>query len=168
MPLPRWAGLPKWPPGHQEPCRIFSNLFSPIAHHSLYYKYINHNVSTKAKFNFLLSAVIWAGWYMAGRAGSFITPAEWIMAAASIAAALLGHECGAQPWSAISLHLEQIHRALLFPARAELNSRVCVCAGVGARRRVRGRLGSSLPEWVPQPSTGADLGSAELPWWTQA
>lgn len=40
--------------------------FFPIAHRSLYYKYINHNVSTKAKFNFLLSTVIWAGWYMAG------------------------------------------------------------------------------------------------------
>ena len=41
-------------------------LSAPVAHHSLYYKYINHNVSTKAEFNFLLSAVIWAGWYMAG------------------------------------------------------------------------------------------------------
>lgn len=70
----------------------------PLAHHSLHYKYINHNVSTKAKFNFLLSAVIWAGWYMAGCARSFITPAEWIMAGRVDCSRLCeASECAVQP-----------------------------------------------------------------------
>ena len=59
--------LCEWPAGPSVTLEGCAAIFSPpIAHHSLYYKYINHNVSTKAKFNFLLSAVIWAGWYMAG------------------------------------------------------------------------------------------------------
>lgn len=68
LPWEEWVELSaEWPVGPSVTLKdIQQSFFPPIAHRSLYYKYINHNVSTKAKFNFLLSAVIWAGWYMAG------------------------------------------------------------------------------------------------------
>lgn len=68
LPWEEWVELgAEWPVGPSVTLKDIQQSFSPpIAHRSLYYKYINHNVSTKAKFNFLLSAVIWAGWYMAG------------------------------------------------------------------------------------------------------